>query len=359
MALSSRYTLAGPLAAFGAEGPGVAVSSLGTGNINDTYLVEDSGRRFVLQRINPAVFQDPVGVVANFARLSDHLAVAARSLGIPFLCAQPVLTRSGDLQYQDDTGGFWRAQTWIEHLPVRFITKNIETARQFGLVLARFHLLTAGLDASTLITPIPGFHRTPHYLLQFDRAAAAYQGAENPELKRALAFAKHFRWVAPLLEDGEDQGYLVQRTIHGDPKLDNVIFTKAGGAAGLFDLDTAGSGLILYDIGDCLRSSCNAAGEQGEDWRRVQFDVNCCQAVLAGYLADGEAPISDEERYRIFDAVLVITVELALRFLADYCNGNAYFKVRTPTENLYRALGQFQLAESIRRQEKMIRALTV
>ncbi|MFV0437544.1 MAG: phosphotransferase enzyme family protein [Desulfopila sp.] len=348
---------AGVLAAFGAITRDFRVARLGNGNINDTYLVEGGGRRFVLQRINPVVFAEPRAVIVNFARISDHLHAAAAALGLPFLCARPIATSSGAHAYVDARGAWWRAQSWLDHLPADRLRLNRQTARQLGQVLARFHLLTADLDSTALTPPIPQFHHTPYYLDQFDRAAAAYQGPGSVELARALAAVERLREVAWLpLDDAE--GERGCRLIHGDPKLDNVIFSQMAEAVGLFDLDTAGPGLILSDIGDCLRSATNVVGAREENWQGVRFDLDHCRAVLGGYLDDGQAPIDERERSRIFDAVLVLSVELGLRFLADYLCGNLYFKAATAKTNLHRALGQLRLAELILAKEREIRALT-
>ena len=73
--------------------------------------------------------------------------------------------------------------------------------------------------------------------------------------------------------------------------------------------------------------------------------MDLCEAVLAGYLQTAGQLLGGEERALIYDAVLVITFELGLRFLTDHLRGDRYFKVRTAGENLRRALVQFRLAE--------------
>lgn len=337
------------------HGDGAQVESLGAGNINDTYLVRAAGRKFVLQRINAAVFPAPEKIVANFARVSGHITAAASSNDAPFLCAQPLLTTRGELSHRDSEGGVWRGQSWIEHMPAHRLPFTQDVARGLGRTLARFHQLTRDLPVHSLAEPIPGFHCTPRYLEQFDRACSVWAKTVSPELGQALACVERFRPEAALLEDAAAQGTLSRRIIHGDPKIDNVIFTTSGVAAGLFDLDTAGPGLIHYDIGDCLRSCCNRAGEEGKKRLDVRFDPDICHAVLGGYLEQAGPDFGEADRYHIYDAVLVIAFELGLRFLTDYLQGNVYFKVKSPLENLFRALGQFQLAECICKEEKMIR----
>ena len=45
--------------------------------------------------------------------------------------------------------------------------------------------------------------------------------------------------------------------------------------------------------------------------------------------------------------MLVITCELAMRFLTDYMDGDIYFKVRSPEHNLVRTRAQMALLEDM------------
>jgi hypothetical protein len=58
---------------FALPGPVTAIAPLGNGNVNDTYRVDTaSGDRFVLQRLNTAVFPEPELVMRNLQVLSEH-----------------------------------------------------------------------------------------------------------------------------------------------------------------------------------------------------------------------------------------------------------------------------------------------
>ena len=56
---------------------GGAVTDLkvcGNGHINSTYIVTaESGKRYVLQILNTAIFKDPVGVMNNIVAVTDHI----------------------------------------------------------------------------------------------------------------------------------------------------------------------------------------------------------------------------------------------------------------------------------------------
>jgi Ser/Thr protein kinase RdoA (MazF antagonist) len=159
-----------------------------------------------------------------------------------------------------------------------------------------------------------------------------------------------------VLETAKAQGKLRPRTIHGDPKVNNIMMdTNTGQAISIVDLDTVKPGLVHYDIGDCLRSGCNFMGEETEQWEKVHFYPDLCKAILQGYLSIAREFLTENDFAYIYDSIRLIAFELGLRFFTDYLEGNVYFKVRHLEHNLARALVQFKLAESIELQETVIR----
>jgi hypothetical protein len=128
-------------------------------------------------------------------------------------------------------------------------------------------------------------------------------------------------------------------------------------AVSMIDLDTVKPGLVHYDIGDCLRSGCNLLGEETEQWEKVCFEPDLCQAILQGYLAQAKDFLTEHDYAYIYDAIRLIAFELGLRFFTDYLAGNLYFKVKHPDHNLMRSLVQFKLVESIEAQASAINAI--
>ena len=61
-----------------------------------------------------------------------------------------------------------------------------------------------------------------------------------------------------------------------------MIDDVTGKGTSIIDLDTVKPGLIHYDIGDCLRSCCNPAGEETRDFTSIQFDIDLCAALIRG-----------------------------------------------------------------------------
>ena len=115
--------------------------------------------------------------------------------------------------------------------------------------------------------------------------------------------------------------------------------------------------MVHYDIGDCLRSCCNPAGEETLSLETVHFDIDLCRAILSGYLSVAGGVLSDWDLHYLPDCIRLIPLELGLRFLTDHLNGNVYFHCDREDHNLHRAAVEFQLTESVEQQMPELRQL--
>jgi len=334
------------------------VTVLGVGNINDTWLVRTGDFPFVLQRLNRQVFPLPQLVMANLATLSRHLAAKVNTSGQRWENSILLPTKGGAPFYTDHHGDLWRAVSYIDMTTTCQSIATPAQAGQVGWALGHFHLLLADLPAQELHETLPGFHVLPCCLDHFDQVLSGAAMKNDLDLRFCLDFVAARRKDADVLERARYQGKVRVQTIHGDPKAGNVLFDVASDlAVSLIDLDTVGPGLIHYDIGDCLRSCCNASGEAAADPSQVAFDMDLCREALAGYFSGAGDLLTEYDRELIFPAVRLISFELGLRFFTDHLAGNRYFKVRHEEENLQRALVQFHLVQSIERRKKEIDCL--
>jgi Ser/Thr protein kinase RdoA (MazF antagonist) len=322
----------------------IQISKLGDGNINDTYLVKGTGRSFVLQRINGQVFPRPELVVENFLKVTEHIAARSRDICPQWQDIRLIATLTGKPFFKDAQGGVWRAQDYIGGTATFATIATPGQAGQVGLALGTFHRLLADLKADSLQDSLPGFHVLASYLEHFDRVSALQQGKISAELGYCLDSVEKYRDRAQALSQAEKQGRLIPRIIHGDPKAANVLFA-GNRAICLIDLDTVRPGLLLYDIGDCLRSCCNPGGEKGN--AAVRFDAALAREILVGYETGAGTLFTKEDKALVFEAVRLLTFELGLRFLTDFLDGNRYFKTKDSGENLRRASRQFRLLAAL------------
>jgi len=332
---------------------------LGRGLINDTYLVSEGAGRWVLQRLNRQVFTDPLAVMANFRTVTEHARQSRRDCPeSSWRLPEIIPTQSGDDVHQDEQGEYWRAITYIDQTHGLTAIASPDQAVQIGRALGWFHELVSGLPVTDFHDTLPGFHVTPRYLAEFDAVLAERPGGPAvPGLDEALAVVASRRAAADVLETARAQGRLKPQVIHGDPKLDNVLFDiRSGQAISLIDLDTVKPGLLHYDVGDCCRSACNPGGE-GANPSAVRFDLELFGGFLQGYRQEGAPLVAGLDRDYLFEAVRLLPFELGLRFLTDHLAGDIYFKVGQSGQNLTRALTQFRLMNSIEAQARDIHRL--
>jgi hypothetical protein len=353
------------------------IRAYGSGNVNDTFLVTvevrkcssppkspdlPGSRRFILQRLNLQVFRRPDLVMENLVIFTEHgrkrLSRKPLGSGRRWEIPQVLRTRDGRHHFIDAQGAFWRALSFIEDAQSIDILENAGQAQEVGYALGVFHELLSDLPAHRLADTLPGFHLTPLYLRHYNAVLARRRIPSSPEAAYCQKFVEKSRAFAGILEEAKAKGHLKLRPIHGDPKVNNVLLDPVTGqAVGMVDLDTVKPGLVHYDLGDCLRSGANPLGEETEEWQQVRFEPDLARALLQGYLAQAGGFLTPDDYSYIYDALHLLPFELGLRFFTDYLEGNVYFKSRHREHNLWRALVQFRLVESIEAQENTLRNL--
>jgi hypothetical protein len=350
---------------FKPQGTLSTIQAYGRGNIHDTYLVIWEGPapdKFILQRINTRVFPKPEMVMKNIRTYGDHvykrLQHSLSNSGRRWEVPQVLLTKSGGDHWIGPDGSFWRAFSFIEGARSFDTIQDPAHAGEVGYALGMFHSLTYDLPVENLTDTLEGYHVTPAYLDHYETVVSQKKPPQSPGIHFGLEFIERHRVGVDLLEKARGKGILNLRTIHGDPKVNNVLIDiRTGQAVSLVDLDTVKPGLIHYDIGDCLRSCCNLLGEETNQWERVRFDLDICRAILKGYFYKAGDFLTRYDPQYFYEAVRLITFELGLRFFTDYLEGNIYFKVNHKEQNLTRALVQFRVTESIESQEPALRAI--
>ncbi|MDF7823491.1 aminoglycoside phosphotransferase family protein [Pontiellaceae bacterium B12227] len=352
---------------FEVGGQLASIRPTGSGNVNDTYLAvfrtHFSEERIIVQRVNSHVFSQPEWIMENMSILMNHCHkqlqaendVADRIWQLPRI----VPCKSGQDFFIDKEGQYWRALTLIASATSYDVAQSAEHSFEVGTVLGQFHRLISGMNPLSLRDTLPGFHETPRYLEQYDKTIQTGDAQEllegSMEVRNLHRFIEERREFAGTLQSALDKGELRLRLIHGDPKVSNVMIDDdtAKGTA-IIDLDTAKPGLIHYDFGDALRSLCNRAGEETQELGKVVFDLDLCEAFVRGYVAYAKEFLTRNDMEYLYDSIRLITFELGLRFFQDHLAGNVYFKVKSPEQNLHRAMVQFRLCESIETRKRKI-----
>jgi hypothetical protein len=352
-AVAEKFTFSGEI---------INVREFGNGNINKTYLAtlnSEGDGHFILQRINTQVFHEPELIMKNMREVTSHISGRLRhariSDGRRWEVPRIITTREGTDHWLAFDGSFWRAISYIDNARSFDTVKDIKHAEEAGYAIGMFHNLISDLSPDRLVDTLEGFHILPRYIHHYNEVLKHKSIVKSPEVDYCLQFVGSRSARSHILENARSEGKLALRPIHGDPKVNNIMIdNETGYAIGIVDLDTVKPGLVHYDIGDCLRSGCNPLGEETAKWETVRFEPDLCEATLRGYITVAREFLTVHDYDYLYDAVRLIAFELGLRFFTDFLEGNVYFKVNHPEQNLARALVQFRLSESIESQKETI-----
>jgi hypothetical protein len=325
----------------------------GTGHINDTYCVvfDQAGSRvrYIFQRINHLVFRNPVALMENISRVTQHLGgKSAGGCDESRRALTLIPARNGNSFYHDQGGNYWRVYLFIEQArtydAVQSTAQAFEAAQAFG----RFQSMLADLPAPRLHDTIPDFHHTPKRFLALHQAIDADTVNRAALAKPEIAFAQRHQAMTSVLLEAN----LPERVTHNDTKFNNVMLDDATGAGiCVIDLDTVMPGLALYDVGDMVRTTTSPVKEDERDLTKVTMQFPMFEALMRGYLSSASAFLTPAEKRHLVAAGKVITLEIGLRFLTDFLVGDTYFKIHRGGHNLDRCRTQFKLVESIEQQE--------
>ncbi|MEZ5344254.1 MAG: phosphotransferase [Pyrinomonadaceae bacterium] len=347
---------------FEADGGFSGASELGTGHINDTYLIRTAGSGdYVLQRINHKVFPDVPGLVNNKVLISNHLReklsfLPGGELQKRVLTFLP--TKSGANFYVDHDGNHWNLTAHIDGSVSyeRVTRKNI--AYGAGRLFGEFLHLTTDFDASKLIDVIPDFHKMSVRFSQFDAALSAADKERIEKASELISFAQIHRSEMLTLENLINEGKIAIRATHNDTKISNALFTADDKPLCVIDTDTVMKGIILFDFGDAVRTICNTADEDEADISKVEFELSYFEGFANGFLEAFDGEITDAEAENLAFSAKVMTFIIGLRMLTDYLKNDIYFKTAYESHNLDRAKNQFKLVKEIDRNlDKMNRII--
>lgn len=357
--MNLKHNVRGVARQFEIPGEFVSAEPYGSGHINDTYCVvfDQAGARvrYIFQRINHLVFKNPVALMENISRVTQHLGGKFAGAGDASRRALTLIpARDGKPYCHDDAGNCWRVYLFIEQArtydAVESPAQAFQAAQAFGL----FQKMLADLPAPRLHDTIPDFHHTPKRFLTLEKAIAADAVNRAALAKQEIGFALRHKAITSVLLDAN----LPERVTHNDTKFNNVMLDDTTGVGVcVIDLDTVMPGLALYDVGDMVRTTTSPVKEDERDLGKVTMQFPMFEALMHGYLASAGEFITPTEKQHLAFAGKLITFEIGLRFLTDYLTGDTYFKVHRDGHNLDRCRTQFKLVESIEQQEAQMQKL--
>ena len=335
------------------------VKPFGEGHINETYAVYMPGSegvdvpRYVLQRVNIHVFKNPAQVMENIFSVTEYLREVIRKEGgdLDRETLSYIKTKSGDTYFEDADGQPWRCLHYVPnsicHQTVEEPQQFYQSARSFGHFLKQL----GDYPAERLYETIPRFHDTVKRFQDFSEAVRKDVKNRAGQCREEIDFALAREADCGVLMNQLQDGILPLRVTHNDTKLNNILF-DADTDQGLciIDLDTIMPGLAANDFGDSIRFGASTAEEDEPDLNKVHFDLHLYELYVKGYLEMARDVLTPAEIDSLPWGARLMTLECGMRFLADYLQGDVYFKTAYPEHNLVRARTQFRLVKEMEEQ---------
>ena len=318
----------------------------GNGHINETYLVAAGEKRFILQRVNNYVFPRPEDVIENIERVTAFLkGQIEREGGDPEReTLTLVKTHRNEHFAYDEQGGLWRMYLFIEDTISRDLPDTPELFELSGEAFGKFQRQMGDFPADSLHETIHDFHNTPARYRQLEDAIARDEAGRLGNVSGEIAFCRQYEREVHTLLDALECGEIPLRVTHNDTKLNNVLLdAQTGRGVCVIDLDTVMPGLAAYDFGDSIRFGASTAPEDEPDLSRVQLSLPMFEAFTRGFLKEAGQALGAREIELLPMGAKLMTLECGMRFLADYLNGDKYFRVHREGHNLDRARTQFEL----------------
>lgn len=333
------------------DGEVLRISPYGNGHINVTYLVETTIRRYILQKMNTAVFPDTDSLMRNIEMVTDFL----RSKGQETL--HIVRTREGETWYQSSQGA-WRVYDFIEHAKSYEMVPNAKVFEDAGEAFGQFQNSLSQFDASHLTTTIAHFHDTPKRYRDLQMAIETDLMGRVRNCKPEIEFFTRRADQYDTIMEGLADGTIPLRVTHNDTKLNNILMDETTGKArAIIDLDTVMPGSMLFDFGDSIRFGASTALEDEKDLDKVHLNIQLFQAYAQGFIGALRSSITDREIELLALSATMMTMECGMRFLTDYLQGDTYFAIRYPEHNLVRSRTQVKLASEMEERYNQTRSI--
>lgn len=335
------------VAQFNIQGNVLEVKPLGNGLINTTYQVvtEGDAPNYVLQHINNSIFPDVEMLMKNIVAVTSRQKYEAAGVDdIDRKVLNFVPAKDGKYYYYDGEK-YWRVMVYIPDT-VSQTAVTPESSYIVGETFGNFQAMLADIPVE-LGETIKDFHNMEFRLWQLREAVKENKAGRMAEVQ----------WLVDELEKRAEEmckgerlyreGKLAKRICHCDTKVDNILFDKDGSVLCVIDLDTVMPNFIFSDFGDFLRSAANTGLEDDKNLDNVNFNMEIFKAFTKGYLKSARVFLTPLEIENLPYAAALFPYMQTVRFLADYINGDTYYKTQYADHNLVRSKAQFKLLQSV------------
>ena len=338
---------------YNINGELISVSENHAGNINKTMVatfdVNGTQKKYLIQRINTSVFTEPFKLMKNMGNVTSFLKKQFEKIGDnEHKTLDIVKTKDNNVLCEINNKEYYRIYEFIENAISYDCSTDLDIVFNTGEAFGNFQRLLQNYPMEHLEETIKDFHNTPKRLRKLLNDIKIDPKKRVLEVSREIVFIMQRENICSLIMNKLMTGDIPYRVTHNDTKVNNVLMNKETGKfLAVIDLDTVMPGSMLFDYGDGIRSTASNSKEDEKDLSKVYINLDLFKAYTDGYMSQMANNLTETEVSLMGESIRIIALELAIRFLNDYINGDTYFKIDYPTHNLDRARNQLKLVVDI------------
>lgn len=329
------------------------IRPISNGIINTTYVVtfknKGETKKYLLQKINTNIFKEPYRLMKNIENVTNYIRNKDKDCkdSVTVISTKegaPLYVSEDEFSHKE----YYRVYNYIDDSITynKSINKNVvyNTGKAFG----HFQKILRNYPMELLEETIENFHNTKKRYSDFLESYKLDAVGRKEKAYQEICDVMSRQEVCSIIVDLLNKKKIPYRVTHNDTKVNNVLMDpKTGEPIAVIDLDTVMPGSGLYDYGDGVRSAASTALEDEKDLSKVSIDMELFKAYTDGYLSEMASYLKPAEINNMVNSIRIITLELAMRFLSDYLNGDTYFKTNYEDHNLDRTKNQLKLVKDI------------
>lgn len=323
------------------------------GLINQTWLIKNSHKKFILQKVNHHIFKNPGNIATNVRMIADYLL----NNNPAYLFIAPLKTTTNQEMNYIEGKGYFRLFPFVEKshtiTAVERPMQAYEAARKFG----EFTKLLSGFPSEKLEVTLPDFH---NLTLRYQQFTAALENGNKERLLQSnelINFIIANKNIVDTYENILNDTSFKLRVTHHDTKISNVLFNNEDKGLCVIDLDTVMPGYFLSDVGDMIRTYLSPANEEEKDFSKIKIRSNYFKAIWDGYMNEMKDELSEVEKSHFIYAGKFMIYMQAIRFLTDHLNNDIYYGAKYIDHNLLRAGNQVVLLRHLIEKEEALEQL--
>ncbi len=345
------------LAFFNIEGQLCNYEVVNSGNINRTFIItmktkSQEEKKYFIQKVNTNVFPEPYKLMKNIENVTAFLEKQRQREGDNKHRVLTVIKNPAgqSLCFLENNGerDYYRVYEYIENSVSYDCSTDSQIVFNTGRAFGNFQKLLRNYPMGNLSETIENFHATDKRFRQLlDDIKLDLVGRVMTAAPEIVFLLKRENLYSQITSELGTEG-IPLRVTHNDTKVNNVLMNKDDGDfLAVIDLDTVMPGSMLFDYGDGVRSTSANSKEDEVDLSKVSINIDLFKSYTDGYLSEMAPYLTKTELSLMGESIRIITLELAIRFLNDYINGDTYFKVNYANHNLDRARNQIALVIDI------------